>query len=526
MGRSITRMGLAGGVSLVAAAVLGCGGLLGPSHPVSHTVDGVQLPQVDGAGQVPVRAYLLPDPDADGLHGMSESTAERCMVGEDVVGDIPLVVGIIEAAPGGELRAAGVTVGTVALDGSLPASDLKGQLHVRLYDHLLDLAEGAKELSSGVCAPWAVPGERPRFHGRLLIAADERLPYATVRTLLYTAGQAQFTRLGLVVDDADVRADPGFRADDSAPSGVLQANMPVVSLRADGLSIGAPVGAGHRLSVELPVPCEADPCTELPLDALRERLGEVRPATGETASAIVVPEVDTSWGHVADVLSATARSASGEDVFPHLVLAGTLEDSQPSSHLPDPAPRPAPTLSWTAESQVPVLITTLPMLGGAPPEDSEPLAARLAELAGKELPPAPEPAPPTGGLAASGSSEGLGGLGGAGATSDGGLVIGEPTWTGSIDEGLAAEVVSRHRAQLRYCHQRAAIKDPSLAGEVVVKLVVAKDGTVSSAEVASSTLGSSSVESCLTGRFDRMRFPAPKGGGIAIGSWPLTFGGG
>jgi TonB family protein len=58
---------------------------------------------------------------------------------------------------------------------------------------------------------------------------------------------------------------------------------------------------------------------------------------------------------------------------------------------------------------------------------------------------------------------------------------------------------------------------------VVLKVVIAKDGTVTSASIKTSTLGNSKVETCLTERFETMRFPAPAGGGIVIFSYPFLF---
>jgi len=57
----------------------------------------------------------------------------------------------------------------------------------------------------------------------------------------------------------------------------------------------------------------------------------------------------------------------------------------------------------------------------------------------------------------------------------------------------------------------------------VVKFVIAKDGSVSSASTKASTLNNPIVEKCINARFMRMRFPSPKGGGIVIVSYPFVF---
>lgn len=53
--------------------------------------------------------------------------------------------------------------------------------------------------------------------------------------------------------------------------------------------------------------------------------------------------------------------------------------------------------------------------------------------------------------------------------------------------------------------------------------VIEGDGTVSSAKTKSSTLDNAAVEHCINGRFMRMVFPEPKGGGVVIVSYPFVF---
>ncbi len=145
------------------------------------------------------------------------------------------------------------------------------------------------------------------------------------------------------------------------------------------------------------------------------------------------------------------------------------------------------------------------------------------------------------GLGGGGTASGLGGLGtkgrGSGAAGYGtggghfgakgegqiGTIGGEAIVLGALDKSLVDAVVRRHLNQIRYCYQRELTKDPQLAGKIVVKFVISKDGTVSSASTKSSTMGNSAVESCINGRFMRFAFPEPKGGGIVIVSYPFIF---
>lgn len=98
-----------------------------------------------------------------------------------------------------------------------------------------------------------------------------------------------------------------------------------------------------------------------------------------------------------------------------------------------------------------------------------------------------------------------------------------PSVTGALPRADIEAVVKRNMNQLRYCYQRELVKSPKLAGEIKVKFVITKDGSVSSATTKSSTMNSPAVESCLNGRFLRFTFPPPQGGGIVIVQYPFTF---
>jgi hypothetical protein len=145
------------------------------------------------------------------------------------------------------------------------------------------------------------------------------------------------------------------------------------------------------------------------------------------------------------------------------------------------------------------------------------------------------------GLGGGGTAEGLGGLGtkgmGSGASGYGkgggdfgakgeggiGTVGGDPIILGALDRSLIDEVIKRNMNQIRYCYQRELTKNPALGGKIVIKFTIAKDGTVSAASTKTTTMNNASVEGCIVGRFLRMQFPQPKGGGIVIVSYPFIF---
>ncbi len=99
--------------------------------------------------------------------------------------------------------------------------------------------------------------------------------------------------------------------------------------------------------------------------------------------------------------------------------------------------------------------------------------------------------------------------------------VGTPTITGSLTAQAVRRVISMHMAEIRMCHEAHAA--PGIAGKVVIKFVITPTGAVQMATVASSTLGDSEVESCVTEAMKGWSFPAPDNGGIVIGTIPIVF---
>ncbi|MCB9697478.1 MAG: AgmX/PglI C-terminal domain-containing protein [Alphaproteobacteria bacterium] len=99
----------------------------------------------------------------------------------------------------------------------------------------------------------------------------------------------------------------------------------------------------------------------------------------------------------------------------------------------------------------------------------------------------------------------------------------EPIVLGTLNAAEIDEVVKRHMSQIRYCYQRELQRNPELGGKVVMKFTIAGDGSVSSTSPKVDTVGDGAVSTCLEGRFQRMQFPEPRGGGLVIVSYPLVF---
>jgi len=94
---------------------------------------------------------------------------------------------------------------------------------------------------------------------------------------------------------------------------------------------------------------------------------------------------------------------------------------------------------------------------------------------------------------------------------------------GSLSKDHIDSVVKKNLRGISGCYQRSLNRDPGLRGKLVVKFVIAQDGSVSSASTKSSTLRNRTVEECVNAEFRMMRFHRPKGGGIVIVSYPFVF---
>lgn len=94
--------------------------------------------------------------------------------------------------------------------------------------------------------------------------------------------------------------------------------------------------------------------------------------------------------------------------------------------------------------------------------------------------------------------------------------------SGSIDREAVAKTVNSHLQEVRACYERALLKDPSLAGKVVLEWTISTSGTVTTAKTKTSTLRNSSVESCILSSLKTWKFPAAKGGQVIV-SYPFMF---
>ncbi|MFY0525384.1 AgmX/PglI C-terminal domain-containing protein [Archangium gephyra] len=118
------------------------------------------------------------------------------------------------------------------------------------------------------------------------------------------------------------------------------------------------------------------------------------------------------------------------------------------------------------------------------------------------------------------------GAGGVGKGKVGGTVTRATARTiaaqGSIDREAVAKVVNSHLQEVYACYERALLKDPGLAGKVVLEWTIGTNGRVVATKTKSSTLRSPSVEACIIGGLKAWTFPPARGGAVII-TYPFIF---
>ena len=120
-----------------------------------------------------------------------------------------------------------------------------------------------------------------------------------------------------------------------------------------------------------------------------------------------------------------------------------------------------------------------------------------------------------------GYGTGVGGLGSK-RDRDVNVATGETRVLGAIDPELIRKVIRDHADQVRYCYEQQLTLNPKLHGKVAIRWQINSDGRASSPMLVAgdTTLPSDEVGRCIMSRIVTWEFPKPKGGGIAIVTYP------
>jgi outer membrane biosynthesis protein TonB len=100
-----------------------------------------------------------------------------------------------------------------------------------------------------------------------------------------------------------------------------------------------------------------------------------------------------------------------------------------------------------------------------------------------------------------------------------------PRVSGYLSPEQIMRVVRQNQAAVRYCYENELQRQPSLRGRIEIRWRIARNGSVSSARVGSSTMHNARVEGCIVRQVRRWRFPQPDGGEVDV-NFPFIFGNG
>ncbi len=135
-----------------------------------------------------------------------------------------------------------------------------------------------------------------------------------------------------------------------------------------------------------------------------------------------------------------------------------------------------------------------------------------------------------GAVGTKGRGGGLGGygsgVGGLGSKRDREVAIstGETRVLGAIDPELIRKVIRDHADQVRYCYEQQLTLNPRLGGKVAIRWQINAGGnatdTVMDRAASTGEAGLDRVAECIMSRIVTWEFPKPKGGGVAIVTYP------
>lgn len=115
------------------------------------------------------------------------------------------------------------------------------------------------------------------------------------------------------------------------------------------------------------------------------------------------------------------------------------------------------------------------------------------------------------------------GLTGAGGQAAASALDEEADVEGGLDPEVIAAFIRSKLGEILYCYERQLSANPTLYGKVGVRFIIGGSGQVESSRIFQTSLKSSPVESCITQRIGRWKFPTPKGGTQVVVTYPFLF---
>ncbi|MCA9524466.1 MAG: TonB family protein [Myxococcales bacterium] len=99
-----------------------------------------------------------------------------------------------------------------------------------------------------------------------------------------------------------------------------------------------------------------------------------------------------------------------------------------------------------------------------------------------------------------------------------------PMTIGDLPKEVIRRIMRKNYNAFRYCYEQELTRKVNLKGKIALKFTIDPTGRVISSGIAQSTMSNRNVEQCLVKAVRRIRFPAPKNGGIVqVSSYPFIF---
>lgn len=101
------------------------------------------------------------------------------------------------------------------------------------------------------------------------------------------------------------------------------------------------------------------------------------------------------------------------------------------------------------------------------------------------------------------------------------LVEAPPRISGELDENTVRQYIRRYLSGIKWCYQDRLQSNRKLGGKVTLAFTILPNGSTHEPHVANSSLGDAALESCISTKMARWRFPQPKDGGVVEVAYPL-----
>ncbi len=102
-------------------------------------------------------------------------------------------------------------------------------------------------------------------------------------------------------------------------------------------------------------------------------------------------------------------------------------------------------------------------------------------------------------------------------------ILPDPVVIGAIHEDEVTRVIEEHRAAIDACFTEGQQGKPGLAGKVLFKILIGKDGAVVKATTHASSMRHMPTEDCMLEHLRAATFPPLQEGRLAVVHYPFAF---